>query len=291
MHDLDLLRPGAAWAMVPRVLEQQIRALNGTPLSEVARFDAAAAHAATQAGLALRGAEALPGTLTSGRIGSVAVVPVQGTVFPSAPRWWWSSAAVLDVIRFDVEAALASPEVSAIVLDVNSPGGMVTGTEAFSDWMHSARGRKPIVAHSAGGMIASAALWIASATDQIVIDRTAEVGSVGAVMTFVDWTRFDERIGIREIDIISSQSPKKRMPPTTEEGRALAQTRVDRIADVFVDHLSRNRGVSRSVVLSEYGAGAVLVGDDAVAHGLADRISTFDELIADLDRYGKLRSA
>lgn len=289
MHDIDLLRQDTPWAIVPSALEQHVRALNGMPLSSIARFDETAAAAHVQASLTQRGMEALQGAHFSARVGDVAVIPIRGTVMPRAPQWWWSYAAVLSGIAHDVRIALDDTSIAALVLDVDSPGGRVTGTEEFSDLLFDLRGTKPIVAHCAGGMVASAALWIASAADQIVIDRTAEVGSVGVVASFVDWSQFDEKLGIREIEIVSAQSPKKRMPPTTKEGRALIQTRVNELADVFISHLARNRGVSEDDVLQNFGQGDLLVGESAIANGLADRIATFETLVSELSA-GRTRS-
>lgn len=282
MQDLDLLLQDSPWAIVPSVLEQQIRSLHNRPIATIERFDEAAEFARVQAGLTQRGMEILEGSRMSARIGDVAVIPLMGTVMPRAPQWWWSSAAVLSVLVQDIRTALDDYSVRALVLDIDSPGGRVTGIEEFSDLVYGLRGSKPIVAHCGGGMVASAAFWAASAADELVITRTAEVGSVGVVASFVDWSQYDEKLGIREIEVVSAQSPNKRQSPATAPGRALVQERVNQIADVFITHLARNRGVSPDDVLQNFGQGDLLVGDAAVANGLADRIATFEALVSEL---------
>lgn len=161
--------------------------------------------------------------------------------------------------------------VKAIILDINSPGGEVDGTEEFSRAIFDARGRKPIVAVASGDM-ASAAYWIGSAADEIVASRTSLLGSIGvrAVIPKKD-TKF-------EVEIVSSNAPRKDMDPETESGRADILAVLDGLEASFLEDVARNRGVSVEVVKRDFGQGGVFVGTAAVNAGLADRIATFDEI-------------
>lgn len=276
-HDLALFSPDTLWGISPRALETAIRRTDGMELA--AMRDLYGTDEALQAAITGRNVEPMPGTRTAGVWSGVAVIPVHGMI---RPNHGFMSGTSLRSLAHDLTMALDSAEVHAIVLDVESPGGQVTGLDEISDLIYQARGSKQIVAHCGGGMIASAALWIASAADEVVLTDSAEIGSIGVIATFIDWSAFDERVGIREIEIISSQSPHKRPDPTTDEGRARIQSRIDAIANVFVDHVARNYGVSRDTVLSDFGQGDLVVGEAAVAVGLANRLSSFDDLMVEL---------
>lgn len=191
-----------------------------------------------------------------------------------------SGATSYERLATDLHAALADPAVHALLLEVDSPGGAVAGISELAQLVHDARGQKPIVAHVTS-LGASAAYWLASAADEIVVADTAVVGSIGAVMTVPGAA--PARPGAAPVyEFVSSQSPNKRLDPGDDAGKAAAQATVDALAQVFVDAVAKHRGVDVSTVLAEFGQGGVFVGADAVAAGLADRVSTYERVHAEL---------
>jgi signal peptide peptidase SppA len=212
----------------------------------------------------------------------IAILPVAGPLFRYANLFTdISGATSYDRLARDFARAIDDRRIDAVVLNIDSPGGEANGVSEFADQIHRARGRKPIVAY-VDGNAASAAYWIASAADEVVIADTAMVGSIGTVMAVHDTRQRDEKAGVREFAIVSSQSPHKRLDPATDEGQRRLQTRVDALAAVFIAKVALYRGVAPARVASEYGGGDVLVGAAAVAAGLADRISHFEAVIAEL---------
>ncbi len=205
--------------------------------------------------------------------GSVAVVPITGPIFRYANLMTEISGATsLEVLARDITAALDDPNVSALVLDINSPGGQATGIADVASMIHSAG--KPVVAFVE--LAASAAYWLGAAAGEVVISKTGLAGSIGAVLGL------DVRKDPNHMEIVSSQSPNKRPDATTDAGRAQMQTMVDALAQVFIDDVATFRGRTSDQVISEFGAGAVMVGDAAVSVGMADRIGTIEEVIAGL---------
>ena len=212
----------------------------------------------------------------------VAVIPVTGPIFPRANLFTQVSGGTsVDVMARDFNAAMDDPAVRAILLDVDSPGGQATGVNELANMIHQARGGKPITAYVSGSA-ASGAYWIASAADQIVADATASLGSIGVVAGYRDTSARDEKAGVKSVEIVSSQSPNKRPDMSTDEGRKQIQDRVDAIAEVFVTTVARNRSVDPDTVLRDFGAGGILIGADAVNAGLADRLGSFENVLADL---------
>lgn len=212
----------------------------------------------------------------------VAVIPISGPIFRHANLFTEISGATsTDELARDIQTALDNPYVRGIVLEIDSPGGEATGINELAAMIRAARGSKRIVAYG-GGTVASAAYWIASAAGEVVIDNTALLGSIGVVMSYLDTSQRDSKADVRRIEIVSSQSPDKRVDPATEAGRAKVQIVVDALADVFVSAVAANRGVTPDTVLADFGQGGVLVGAAAVSAGMADRIGSLESVISEL---------
>lgn len=254
------------WAIQPEALRQ---ILEISTREHIPDFEAVAAKQARR----LDGTERV-----RIRENGVAVIDVTGPIVRYADFFSSISGATsITTLSRDFSAAINDPAVRSILLNLDSPGGEVAGVNEFAQMIFDARGRKPIVAY-VDGMAASAAYWIASAADEIVSDATGLIGSIGVIATVPN----PGAKGAKDINFVSSQSPKKRPDPTTESGKDQMQNLVDRLADVFVETVARNRSVSVETVLAEYGQGDVYVGRNAVAAGLADRLGSFESLVADL---------
>ena len=216
-------------------------------------------------------------------IGHTAVIPISGPMFPKANLFTEISGATsTEQVAQDFRQAMDDPSVHAIVMDINSPGGSVDGINELAKMIYQARGIKPITAY-VGHMAASAAYWIASAADQIVMDDTAIVGSIGVVTQHV---KRSDPPGTTKLEIVSSQSPNKRLDPSTDTGKAAVQATVDALAQVFIDAVAQNRGVSAKKVMDNFGQGGVFVGADAVRRGMADCIGTRSDAITGTGRMG-----
>jgi signal peptide peptidase SppA len=214
------------------------------------------------------------------RPGGVAVIPIEGVIFPRASLFSAISGGVsADELATDLAAALDDPGVSGIVLAVDSPGGDVNGVAEVAAMIRAGAARKPIVAY-VRDLGASAAYWLAAAADEVVVASTALVGSIGVIGAVPDPTKQSSR----SIEFVSSQSPHKRPDPTTEKGSARIQARVDEIAAIFIADVARYRGVDAATVAADFGQGDVLIGQAAVDAGLADRVGSFEGVVAELQQ-------
>ena len=205
--------------------------------------------------------------------GGVAVIPVTGPLFRHANLLTAICGATsYELLAQDFNKALNDPNISAILFDVDSPGGEVNGCSELADMIYKARGKKPIIAY-ASGSCCSGAYWIASACDKIMAADTAILGSIGVVSIFEKKT----------IEIVSSQSPNKRPDVETEEGKAKIQEHIDALAEVFINKVALHRDISPKDVIENFGGGDVFVGDKAVRIGLADSLASFEAIISDLN--------
>ena len=206
--------------------------------------------------------------------GDVAVIPVTGPIFRYANLMTEISGATsIDILAKDFNAALDDPAVKSIVLNLDSPGGQVTGIADFAAMVRAAH--KPVVAFI-DGMAASAGYWIAAAASQVVISKSGMAGNVGAVFTM------DTRKDPNKAEIVSAQSPNKRPDVTTGEGMALMQEMVNAHAQVFIDDVAAFRGMTSESVISDWNGGAVFIGAQAVERGMVDSVGTMEEVIAGL---------
>ena len=215
------------------------------------------------------------------RVNSVAVLPLFGTIFPRANMMTEVSGAT-SAERFGAMflQLVDDPTVDAIVLDVDSPGGQAGGINELSKTIFDARGRKPIVA-VANHFMASAAYWIGSAADELVVTPSGEVGSIGAFAVHEDISAALAQDGIK-ISIIKDGKYKAEANPyeaLSEEARAAIQARVSDVYSAFVEAVARNRGIESAAVRNGFGEGRMVGAYQAVSLGMADRVETLTETI------------
>lgn len=212
----------------------------------------------------------------------IAIIDVFGPIFTRADLFSdVSGAASLDSLERRLDDALYDDSIKAIIFRIDSPGGEVTGTHEFANYLDEACEIKPIVAY-VQGMACSAAYWIASATSRIYVDKTATLGSIGVVAAWTDDSKSRTAAGLTDYEVVSSQSPKKRLDPKLDEGRADLQKQIDGLADIFIDDVAAFRDVSRDKILSDFGQGSTFLANDAITVGMADEISSLRDVIAEL---------
>lgn len=212
----------------------------------------------------------------------VAILPIRGPLIKYGSFFTRISGATsYELLARDFNTALKNPDVKSILLDIDSPGGEANGVSELADMIYAARGQKPITAY-VSGLGASGAYWLAASADEIVINDIGLAGSIGAILGFRDTTEKDIKNGVKEVRIVSSQSPHKAPDPKTKEGKELIQTTLDDIAGVFIEKVATYRGVDTETVLAEFGQGNVLMGKKAVKAGLADRVGSFEDVLLNL---------
>ena len=135
--------------------------------------------------LAVRQGDSLGNAPTARVRNGVAVVPVTGPIFRYANLLTnHSGATALSDFAANMAAAMADSRVRAIVMEIDSPGGEVTGLAEAAQLISAASRVKPVVAFVDGSAM-SAAYWLASAAGEIVIASTgaASMKDMGKVMT------------------------------------------------------------------------------------------------------------
>lgn len=215
----------------------------------------------------------------------VAVVPIDGVIAQRANLFSKiSGGASAQLIERDIRGALADQAVRAIVLEVNSPGGTVHGTQELAGLIDRARAEKPIATFATGQM-ASAAYWIGAASDRVYVSGdNVFVGSIGVVATHVDRSEQQKLLGIKTTEVVAGRYKRvaSEYRPLDKDGQAHMQEFVDYLYSVFVNDVAAYRGVSVDEALAGMADGRVFVGRQAIDAGLVDGVSTLDDLIATL---------
>lgn len=220
--------------------------------------------------------------------GAVAVLNLFGPIVQHADMFTDVSGMVsTESVSKLFRGAMGDPNVKAIVLNIDSPGGGVYGVDELATEIRAARGDKPIVA-VANAQMASAAYYIGSAADEIVVTPSGEVGSIGVFMAHQDLSGALEQEGVRVTLISAGKYKTESNPfePLGEEARAALQKTVNAYYDAFVGAVSKGRGVKVSEVRSGFGQGRMVTAKEALELNMADRIETLDDTIDRLARGG-----
>ena len=216
--------------------------------------------------------------------GTIAVIPVYGVLAQRMDMMTeMSGGTSTESLAKAFDQAMSDPDVGAIVLDIDSPGGTVQGISELASKIASARGTKPIKAVS-NSLCASAAYWIASACDDITVTPSGAVGSIGVFMVHADTSGMDATDGVKYTMVSAGKykTEANQYEPLSAEARASLQAQVDQFYEMFVGAVAKNRGVSASAVKSGYGEGRVLLAKEAVKAGMADKVATLDQVLQSL---------
>lgn len=174
-------------------------------------------------------------------------------------------------IAVALSLALADTSVEAILLDIDSPGGIVPGTKELADSIASAAKVKPMASY-ANGLMTSAAMWLGAATGRVYSPVTSLVGSIGVIMVHADFSKFNERWGISYSYITGGRlkSAGNEDEPLSNEARALFQKQVTELHEIFKADVVRGLGVTAPA--ESWAEGQTMLAGEAKALGLVTDI-------------------
>lgn len=221
-------------------------------------------------------------TVTTAAPQGVARVPISGVLVPKAGGFdEVSGGTSAETIRGQIQQAVASPQVGSIILDVDSPGGMVDGIPELAADIRAARKEKPVVA-VANTEAMSAAYWLASQADRFFASPSARVGSIGVLSTHEDRSVKAEQDGVKTTIIHAGKFKAEGSPfePLSEDAQAHLQSLVDSMYGMFLKDVALGRDIKASDVEANFGQGRFFDAEGAYARGMIDGIATIDEVIA-----------
>jgi signal peptide peptidase SppA len=176
-------------------------------------------------------------------------------------------------------AALVAQNVKGILLCIDSPGGMVTGTPELAETIAQTALEIPVFVFS-DSQICSAAYWLAAGATRVFSTESADIGSIGVYMPWIDRAAQWEQEGIKADPVINTGGTFKAIgfaPSLSEQHRAQLQAQVDRIFGLFRDFVVTMRALNEAVVPDAAMQGQTFLGIDALANGLVDQLGSKDD--------------
>lgn len=216
----------------------------------------------------------------------IAVISVVGTLV-NRGGWIGAECGVISYegLEKQIKTVAADSQIEAVVFDFDSPGGDATGCFELAAQIRDLTAKKQTIAF-VNGMACSAAYALASATGEIVTTPSAAIGSIGVLCLHVDYSRQLDAEGITPTYIYAGSHKVDGNPaePLTDSVRAGLQANVDIFYEAFLTTVAKGRGKRFAAAAARKTQAQVFLGEEAVKLGLADRVGTFDNIIASLMR-------
>lgn len=225
--------------------------------------------------------------------GSIAVIPLVGPIMQRAGMMELCGGGTsVQSFTAALRQAIADETVSQILIEIDSPGGSVYGVGELAAEVLAARQSKPVVA-IANSLAASAAYWVGVSAAELYVTPGGEVGSIGVWQAHEDWSAALDAEGIKTTLISAGKYKTEGNPygPLGEDAQAFMQSRVQDYYTAFTKGVAKGRGVSIDAVRNGMGQGRVLGADAALAEKMVDGIATFDDVVRNMQRASKARSA
>jgi protease-4 len=206
--------------------------------------------------------------------GSVALISISGAIM----KYDFCGAPGTQSMMAMIDAANASPNIDAIVLEIDSPGGAVDGTAQLANKIKSSS--KPVVAY-VNGMMASAAMWFGSAASYRVASSVTDmIGSIGTMASWRDTSKMQKAAGVRIHEVYATRSTDK-----NNEFRAANadepdyQPMIDNILDPTNEQFIAAVKGNIKNVNEEVFTGAIYLADKAKEMGLINQIGTREDAV------------
>ncbi len=217
----------------------------------------------------------------------VVYVPLRGVIESRPASWSAEGESAAEALR-QIRLATADPDVSGILLDVDSPGGEVTASDTLHDallrFRKSGEGRRVVA--RLGATAASGAYYVAVGADWIVASGTTLTGSIGVKMEGINVKQLAESNGVRAVSIVSGKN-KNAMSPfedLTDEQRRMLQAQVDELHARFVGLVAAGRHLEEDRV-KQVADGRTLLGTQALREGLVDELGQLEEATEKIRSY------
>jgi protease-4 len=182
-----------------------------------------------------------------------------------------------------------NPSVRAVVIRINSPGGVVGPTQEVHDALLRLRqAGKPVVA-SLGSVAASGGYYVAVAADQIFANPGSLTGSIGVIMQMANVDALMKKVGVDYVVVKAGQFKDlgNFSRPMTPEERRVIQSLLDDVHGQFIEAVATGRKLDRSAVV-QFADGRVLSGTQALKLKMVDSLGGLEEAIDAAARLAKL---
>ena len=213
-------------------------------------------------------------------IGKVAVIPVYGTLVKRGAQLDDSGQTGYVALEQHLRRAAADAEISAIVLDIDSPGGMADGVQGVANLIAEIdQNIKPVVAF-ANGCTCSGGYWLALGARSIITTEDVHVGSIGVRATHVDFSEAAKIAGFKFTELFIGEYKVAGTPtqPLSDRDRDYLKGHLDDTYTRFVSAVAKGREMTEAQALT-VATGKVFNSTEAIELGLVDQIGTLTDAI------------
>lgn len=217
--------------------------------------------------------------LNQSESGSIAMIPISGPMMKIDN----CGSAGTETRSEQIKQAALNPNISAIILKWDTPGGTTDGTPLFEEAIKAASKIKPVISF-VSGMMASAGYWSGSAATEIIASSELDlIGSIGTMAKFSDMTKAIEAQGIVLHEVYADRSTHKNAivkEALNGNYKPLKDEMLNPLNEAFINTVTKNRAGKFNVSKEDIFSGKVYMAKDAINNGLIDSIGNMDYAIA-----------
>jgi protease-4 len=212
----------------------------------------------------------------------IAVITMRGLISSSLPGTVTDS--MVDDMRAALQQARDDSRVKAIVLEIDSPGGEVTASDAIYSALVKVRARKPVVVYM-DSLAASGGYYVSCGGKFLMASDTTITGSIGVIIQTLNYEQLFNKIGLASV-VFKSGKFKDMLNgarPITPEERELVQSFIMKTYDKFLGIVAKERNLPADLLRNTIADGRILSGKDAFEHKLIDGLGELE------DAFGKAK--
>jgi protease-4 len=210
--------------------------------------------------------------------GNVALIPIKGVIMTDGEPNFFETGIVLsgDIIK-NIEDATSNPEIMAIILEIDSPGGAPVATDEIATAIKGSNKTTVAWIREVG---TSGAYWVASASEHIVANRMSITGSIGVIGSYLDFSGFINDWNVSYERLVGGKYKDSGTPfrKLDAEEKRMLQKKIDLLHQEFKDAVKKNRNLSQAQVDS-ISQGEFYLGSEAKQLGLVDELGGKQEAI------------
>jgi len=220
----------------------------------------------------------------------IAVITMRGLISSSLPGN--VSDSMVDDMRAALQQARDDSRVKAIVLEIDSPGGEVTASDAIYSALVKARERKPVVVYM-DSLAASGGYYVSCGGRFLMANETTITGSIGVIIQTLNYEQLFNKVGLASV-IFKSGKFKDMLNgarPITPEERELVQNFIMKTYDKFLGIVAKERNLPADLLRNTIADGRILSGKEAFEHKLIDGLGELDDAFSKAKKLGNAPDA
>lgn len=198
---------------------------------------------------------------------------------------------MVDDLITELRQARKDKNIGAVVLNVDSPGGEITASDALYHEIKKCDEKKPVVVYI-NSLGASGAYYASMGSRYIMSNELSITGSIGVILQTINYEKLADWIGIKTITFKSGKMKDLLNParPMTPEEKTYVQGMINESYDRFVEIVSKRRNLDEKKLRDTIADGRIISGKDALSDGLIDGTGYLKDAIDQARTLGGLKS-